>query len=686
MRLILGMLLFPLLSLMATAQKNLTILHFDTLPAIDGFIEDQMTASMEPGSFVQMEPSPGSPASQQIRFLVAQDSLHIYFAFVCYQESEVVARVQKRDELTKNDDEVLVQIGPFHDRQSGYGFMVTPLNTQVDFQISDDGRNVDLNWDTEWLSATRIFEGGWCAEIQIPFKSIKYKNKLDTWDLNVGTIYRENYETNYWSGQVANDFRISQSGILTGIRTPGHKSKLTLLPYGTVQYENSTDNDMEGDFTYNAGGDIIWQMTSTLSTNVTINPDFATVEADAEQINLTRYELSYPEKRVFFLEGNQMFSTRIRTFYSRRIGDIDAGAKVNGKAGKYSMNLLGVRAREDTTRGEPQSYYIAARVKRDILNSSTVGLTFVDKTWKEGSTGSLSGDYVLNLGRTWQLTGQFVASTPAELEKPGGFWDHNAFYIRFARENNIYHYHIRYSNIGELFKDNVNQTGFITDDDRHELDSDVSYKWWIKNNIFEYIDLLSANNIFWSQQGTLRSWYISESVRGYFRSKISLGLSYDNEYKLFEKDYYNHYWGIGLGYNTDEWSSALVQYVWGRNFDRDIDVIEGQGRIKITSKVALEYNGTWLHFEPDTTNASTFINIASIQYNLTPDLWIKVFAQNNTSTERWYVYGLFGWRFKPPFGAIYLIYTRDEYLIPAEPERYTGNIAFIKLTYPITVF
>ncbi len=380
------------------AQKTREIIYLDTLPPIDGIIEDQWLDRMEYETFTQMEPSPGSPASHRIKFMIAQDSLNLYFAFICYQTDPVVARVQKRDELTKNDDEVLFQIGPFHDRQSGYAFLVTPLNTQVDFQISDDGQTIDLNWDTEWQSAAAVFEGGWSAEMLIPFKSIKYKKSLDAWDMNVGSIYREKYETNYWSGLTSNDFRMSQAGLLTGIRTPGTKSKLTLLPYSTLQYENSTTTDYKGDFTFDAGGDIIWQMTSTLSTNMTINPDFATIEADPEQINLTRYELSYPEKRVFFLEGNQMFATRIQTFYSRRIGDIDAGAKLNGKAGKYAMNILGVRSREDTTRDEPQSYYIAARVKRDILSSSTVGLTFVDKSWNNGSTGSLSGDYVLNLG------------------------------------------------------------------------------------------------------------------------------------------------------------------------------------------------------------------------------------------------------------------------------------------------
>lgn len=123
--------------------------------------------------------------------------------------------------------------------------------------------------------------------------------------------------------------------------------QLTLLPY--INLKNSTDNKLKVD----GGTDINWQIGSNVSLNATINPDFATVEADKQQINLTRYELSYPEKRVFFQEGNEMYNTRIKTFYSRRIQDIDFGARVNGKIGKTQFNVLSVKSPEvlpDSTR------------------------------------------------------------------------------------------------------------------------------------------------------------------------------------------------------------------------------------------------------------------------------------------------------------------------------------------------
>ena len=178
-----------------------------------------------------------------------------------------------------------------------------------------------------------------------------------------------------------------------------------------------------------------------------------------------------------------MFQTRISTFYSRRIGDMRFGGKAIGKAGKYQFNALIART-EELKEGdesiEPRSWHNAVRIKRDILGSSVVGLTYADNVTDTTYVRSVSADYVLNLGETWKLTGQFVGSAP------GDFLSHSAWFVRFAKENNIYHYHVRYSNFGRNFQENVNQTGFIPDDDRHEVDADIKYRFWI-NKAIKYI-------------------------------------------------------------------------------------------------------------------------------------------------------------------------------------------------------
>jgi len=663
------------------AQKSLIAFKTNTELIIDGKIDSTLYVLPDSATgFIQMEPEPGKPSVENTVVYLFYNEKKVFIAFKCYQEpASIIGKIQIRDNLSTSDDAIGFTLDTYNDQRTGFGFFINPLGTQTDFQVLDDGRITDTNWDTEWESAVQTYPWGWYAEFTIPLKSIQFNQKLNEWGINFGRVVRYNFETSWWSGEVSDNFRISQSGKLTGIDISKDKGKLTLFPYGTLRYEDSDFTDVHGEWKADAGGDVVYQINSKLTANVTYNPDFATVEADQEQVNLTRYELSYPEKRLFFLEGNEMFSTRIRTFYSRRIGDIIYGAKFNGKAGKYNLNLLNVGAEKISSLEEPQSYYTAFRVKRDILKSSTAGLTFVDKSWDGGFTRSLGADYTLNLGKTWKLTGQFVGSAP------GDFKTHSAYFLRFARENNIYHYHIRYSNIGENFRENVNQTGFIVDDDRHELDSDINYTWWMKSSMFKYIEVNSNYNAFWSHKGVLRSYSFFGLSNFYFQNKINFEVFYNNDFKLFEKKYYNYKYGVELGYNTDEWSMAKLNYWGGYNFDRDFHLVKGSTRFKLSTKFAVEYDFQRIWYEPDTTNSSTFINVLSVYYNFTKDLWIKVFAQNNSTIDRIYVYGLFGWRFKPPFGAVYLIYTRDE--LNVIPDNYGAqeDVFYLKLTYPIVI-
>jgi len=662
-------LLLPFTSI--RAQKSIQAFFQESPPIIDGVFEkDKWINADSATGFIQMEPQPGEPSTERTVAWFGFDNKNIYATITCYQRTPVIAKNQSRDALSKNDDIVVLLIDTYNDNRSGYGFFVNPLGTQIDMKVNDDGRNIDLNWDTEWKCEATIFEGGWCAEIMIPLNSLKYKKGLETWGINFGRIIRSNFETNYWSGILTDDFRISQGGKLTGLFATGGGMQLSLFPY--ISGFKTTGENINAD----AGGDVRWQITPNASLNGTINPDFATVEADQVKINLTRYELSYPEKRLFFQEGNDMYSTRIRTFYSRRIQDIDFGERLNGKIGGYQFNVVNVRTPKLSSDEQP-NFFTAASLKKDILNSSSVGLTMVDKTGKDAFARSLSLDYVLNLGKTWQVTGQFVGSTP------GDFWSHSAWYMRFARENNIYHYHFRYTDVGEDFRENVNQTGFITDDNRKEIDFEGTYKFWIKNKILEYIDLRSNNNIFWSQSGILRSWNLDNSINAYFSNRFSVGYNYNNEYKLYEKDFYNYSHDITLGYNTEQWSHGQIGFSTGRNYDRDFYLLSGGFRVKLVQNLSLAYTSSVIHFVPDTEMSSTYINVITANYNFTRDIWIKVFAQNSTVNEKVYIYGLFGWRFKPPFGALYLIYSHDQYDLTEGP--YRSNSYFVKLTIPISI-
>jgi len=177
----------------------------------------------------------------------------------------------------------------------------------------------------------------------------------------------------------------------------------------------------------------------------------------------------------------------------------------------------------------------------------------------------------------------------------------------------------------------------------------------------------------------------------YLKSRWSLDVAYNNEYKNeFQgefKDFYNYFYRVELGYNTDEATFGSLRYTAGYNFDRNFNLLTGMAKIRILNKLNISYELNWLKYDPDPSDARTVINVLAADYFFNKDLWIRVFTQNNSKNTKFYLYGLFGWRFKPPFGAIYLIYSSDQFeeLLP-DREQIQSKILFLKFTYPIQVF
>ncbi len=661
-------------------QPSLRVVKISENLNIDGILERIWQKADSSASFIQLEPVQGNPATHETIIKTLQDKTAIYFSFKCYikRSDELVARIQRRDQLNFSDDIVTIILDTYNDNRTSLLFQVNAIGTISDAKINDDGRNIDYLWDSEWEVGTSITDNAWIAEIKIPFISIQFKTGIETWGSNFSRSVRANNEVSWWS-PVNQNFRISQNGKLNNIQIDqGLKHSLTIFPYSTGRYTNANIMGIEDGFNTDFGGDIEYKYTSNSKMNLTLNPDFATVEGDKEEINLTPWELKFPEKRLFFQDGNDMFATRIQTFYSRRIGDIQYGGKATGKIDRFQFNGLHTQTVRSDKLGLPEAKYNALRIKADVLSSSTIGFIYADKTTDNETYRSYNFDYVLNLGKTWKLTGQYVASTPGDLKS------HSAWFVRFAREDNIYHYHIRFTSLGENFRDNVNQTGFIPDDDRLEFDADVNYKFWL-NKKLKYVYLSGKNNVFWSQQGILRSWRLNYGSRMYFDDKFSIDVYYQDEFHLLEKKYYNKYYHLITGYNTDEASNISLAFRFGKNFDRDFNLTEFKSNFKILNRLFVKYELDYLKYSPDPNQESTLINILGFDYFFTNDLWIQIFSQNNSSTDKFYFYSLLGWRFKPPFGAVYLIVNTDNYYNFEQNLKYYSNILFIKVTYPISV-
>lgn len=664
-------------------QRTIEVLTAKTLPVIDGRYDD-VDSLFSGYNFIQLEPQNGDTSLSRTKIIVLQNETAIYFGIACFQNVPVTAKIQVRDKFAQSDDGIFILLGTFNDNRNASCFALNPLGTQTDSRIMDDGRTIDYTWDTQWNSSAQIYDWGWFAEMVIPFNSIKFKKNLTSWQINFRRMVREQSEISYWAKHVTEEYKISASGRLLNINPKATKNTIMLIPFGMGKVTTSNADWDKYVFENQIGGDILWQINSNLTSNITVNPDFATVEADEDVIDLTKYEIQYPEKRVFFQEGNEMYQTRLKTFYSRRVGDIAGAIKLTGKAGKTNINLINAFDKNSMDSSGHKPMYTAFRMKRDILKSSSLGFTATNKLVGNRMVSTLSPDYVINLGSLWKLTGQYVAAIDN--------WNvlRNTGYARFAAENNFFHWHIRYSYLdGEGLKDIFNETGYLNDDNRNEFDSDISYKWWIKKPVFKYINFSSANNIYWNDDfSRFMSWNINETVQFYFTNKFNIDLKYNNEYRYITSEntgYYNYYYSATLGYNTEAYNHAQVMFRTGHSFGSDYYSFESGLQLKVLNKLALELKPRYIHFSPESIDFKTaFINSISATYNFTNNLWIKLICQTNSSTDKIYVYGLTGWRFKPPFGYLYFIVNHTEYM-DSNGVFQNNYIGFLKLTYPITI-
>ncbi len=650
-------------------------------PTIDGVIgEGEWAGAAIAENFIQFEPRVGEPSVVFSQALVMYDSTALYVAFRLRDSEPPTAQLTRRDADLLEDDAVVILLDTYNDNRSGFLFVTNALGTQGDGQIRDDGRTVDATWDATWSSAAQLTRTGWTAEFAIPFGSMSYKAGDEvTWGINFGRSRRRTLELSYWAGPLDNQWRMSQAGSIVGLQVAPPARRYRLIPYGLSRIEQG-GGELDYRADWQAGLDVRYAITPEMAAFLTVNPDFAIIEADQERVNLTRFELALDEKRPFFLESAQQFRQRIRTFYTRRISDVRVGGQVLGKQGPW--NLTGIATWSEVDTGpplpgapdveQPRAAYGIARAQRDVLGSSNVALMIANRTLEGESQGSVSSDATLFFTRTLGMTAQVAQSWgPSNT----GTW---AYFIRPAYDSPTSHFHVRYTHLGHSFADNVNVIGFIRDDDRREIDSALDHTFWIRRGAFERIAYDSNYNIYWSQQGTLRSWQIDQELEVELRSRWSMELEYQEEFKRFEKDFRNRQLGVEIGYNTRQFQSARAGVLAGRNFDADFQLWTASAAVKPTAQLSLEYELERLVLDPDPENESTWIHVVRADQFFTPDLFLKVFFQTNSAISKENIQAVFVYRYRPPFGTIQLAYQRGTGEFGERSQQ--GNTLFLKVT------
>jgi hypothetical protein len=634
-------------------------------PKIDGVIEAVWQSAAIADRFVQYEPNRGQLSVSNSQAMVLYDLEHLYVAFSLQDSLPPTGQLIRRDADLFVDDAVILILDTHHDHQTAYFFMTNALSTQTDGRIGDDGRTVDVTWDAPWQCASQRTEFGWTVEMSIPFTSLKYSaGDSIQWGINFGRSRRHSLETSYWAGPLNNRFRVSQAGTLIGLNIAPLKSRHQIIPYALSRFQENHSGQI------NAGIDIRYAITPNVSTYTTVNPDFATIEADQEQINLTRFELSLPEKRQFFIEGNELFKQRLRTFYSRRIPDITIGGKLLGKLGSWTLASFVTQSK--SSQESTKATYVVARAQKDILGSSNIAFMIANRSNNGTNQGSASMDATLFFTKTLGMTAQLIRSH-GQFDK--GDW---AYFVRPAYDSPTTHFHVRYTHLGKHIADNVNTIGFMQDDNRRELDSAFEKIFWFRSGLIERTQYDSNYNIYWSENGTLRSWQIDQTVEVELRNRIAFEVDYTEEFKKFEKEFRNRKTGFNLGYNTREFQSAGIGFEFGKNFDSDFYLWTAEAGYKVTAQLSLEYELQRLTLKPDPESESTWIHVVKANQFFTKDLYIRIFLQTNSAIDRRNVQVVFVYRYQPPFGTIQLAHQRGTADFGQRSEQ--GNTLFLKVT------
>ncbi len=390
---------------------------------LDGQLDEEVYSREKPfGGFLQVVPRYGEEQTERTDVWIMYDDRNMYVACRCWDSAtpdKWIANELRRDtNQLRQNDQIGVMFDTFYDRRSGFLFYTNPLGARADYSVVDEGGS-NTDWNPVWSSKTGRFEGGWTVEMAIPFKSLRYRaGKDQVWGIQLRRAVRRKNEWAYLTpvpqilaGPQAFN-RISTGGTLVGLDLPAAGKNIELKPYAISRV--TTDrlrtpairNDLGGDI----GGDVKYGLTPNLTADFTANTDFAQVEIDEQQVNLTRFSLFFPEKRDFFLEGRGIFdfarggagaqqgTTTTDTpylFYSRRIGlnrnriiPIDFGSRLTGKVGAYGVGVMNIQTGdEEVSRTEPTNFTVV-RVKRDVLRRSAIGGMFTNRSLVTTGSGS----------------------------------------------------------------------------------------------------------------------------------------------------------------------------------------------------------------------------------------------------------------------------------------------------------
>lgn len=483
-------------------DRRIQAIRVDEKITIDGVLNEKAwEQASTAGAFTQSEPREGVPATEDTNVKVLYDSENLYFGVFAHdsEAGKLIISDLKKDFETRQGDYIEIVLDTFRDERNGYLFSTNPAGAKRDAQLGNEGRENNSSWDGVWFVKTRIVDSGWFAEIAIPFKTLKFPTTdQQTWGVNFSRNIRRKNEETFWAPipRIYDLTRVSMAGTLEGLEGIRPGLNLKMKPYVVANFAQDSARRWKNDGDF--GFDAKYGLTSGLTWDFTYNTDFSQVEADTQQINLTRFNLFFPEKRDFFLENSGVFvfgsnegrgpigfnaqsgtggggsfggsgttgpgrqnqvASDLILFFSRRIGlsddgqaiPIAGGTRLTGRAGRFEIGLLNIQQRKNGTTAATN--FSVARVKRNILANSDVGVMLVNKDESGSHYNRAYGfDANFRLWKDYYLNG-YVAKTDSPLTKGKG--EDLAKRISAGYKIDLLDLRLSYVEIGRNFRDEV---------------------------------------------------------------------------------------------------------------------------------------------------------------------------------------------------------------------------------------
>ncbi|MCY3739581.1 MAG: DUF5916 domain-containing protein [Candidatus Poribacteria bacterium] len=654
---------------------------------IDGHLSEEVWSQTQViDDFTQQSPNEGQPTTERTEVRMLYDTEKLYIGFECYdsEPEKIVANEMRRDGRLWQNDNVYIMLDTYGDKRQCFFFRTNALGALSDTAVTDGGENLNGSWDCIWEAAGQQHEKGWTVEIAIPFNQLRFKKKDSMiWGVNFGRNIQRTNETTQWiqvprSQSWPGTYHPIYQGKLTGLQGIAAPSYFDVKPYllGGLG-RNLEDGDWQRTTERDLGLDMKYGITSNLTLDLTLNTDFAQVEADQEEVNLTRFSLYFPERRDFFLEGSGLFAfgagigdfgpPPLSVFYSRSIGIEDerevrllGGGKLTGKVGAYSVGALNMTT---AASGEiPMTNFSVLRMQRDILSDSTVGFIFTNRQ------SDFSEDYHRNGGidlffrphDQWRMRAMTVGSWSPDPEERDMAW-----YLSNNWRNKYFRVNASYLDIGPQF---TSKMGFMHRRNIRSLMLDTDYEIQISRYGVREVGTGFAGSYLLDHDNNLIGWDARIGGNMLLDSDDGFSLNVQRSFDRVDESFSVGDAEIPAGdYEMNQVSlrgfteSSRPFAVFGRaeygdyfHGNRVSFNIDSQWRMTYQLAIETRYQRNWINL-PEIDLFTTNVVGTRISYALNTRFFTKLYAQWNDSAERVSANFLLNYIYRPG-SDFYLVY------------------------------